>query len=106
MTMKPTKAKIMKVIIDKELEEIFPDYLENRRKEIKDLKKFVEHQDFASLKVVAHRLAGNAGSYGLDELSRIGAQMEADSLKGDLRSIAKYVQDIETYLANLTFEYR
>lgn len=96
----------MKVIIDRELEEIFPGYLKNRHKEVQELKKFVEDKDFAGLKVVAHRLAGNAGCYGLDELSEIGAKMEADCIRGELSLMSKHIQDIETYLANLTFEYR
>lgn len=96
----------MKVYIDKDLEDVFPSYLDNRHKELVELKVLIDSQDLGKLKVLAHRLAGNAGSYGLSYLSEVGSKMEADCLKNDLTRMNDYFSDIKIYLEELSYEYR
>lgn len=96
----------MKIFIDKDLEDVFPGYLDNRHKELVELKTLIDNQDLGKLKVLAHRLAGNAGSYGLAFLSEVGSKMEADCLKSDLSRMSDYYSQIKVYLEELSYEYR
>lgn len=96
----------MKIYIDKDLEDVFPGYLDNRHKELIELKTLIDNQDLGKLKVLAHRLAGNAGSYGLAFLSEVGSKMEADCLRNDLSRMNDYFFQIKTYLDELSYEYR
>jgi HPt (histidine-containing phosphotransfer) domain-containing protein len=96
----------MKIFIDKDLEDIFPGYLENRHKEVLELRELIAAKDLKKLQVISHRLAGNAGSYGLAFLSEVGSRMEADCMKGSLSGMDAYLKAIEDYLRELTYEYR
>lgn len=96
----------MKIYIDKDLEDVFPGYLENRHKELIELQTLIDNKDLGKLKVLAHRLAGNAGSYGLAFLSEVGSKMEADCLKSDLSKMNDYFSQIKVYLEELSYEYR
>ena len=58
------------------LKSLLPDYLANRDKELIRLKELVMQGDLIEIKKIGHKLAGNAGSYGLTELGNIGANLE------------------------------
>lgn len=89
------------VKIDKDLEDIIPPFMENRKKDILELRKAIDDNDFATMKVIGHKLAGNAGSYGFDELGTFGATLEEASINKDHESCKKQTGLIEDYLANV-----
>ena len=58
------------------IKSLLPEYLDNREAELNLLKQLVARSDLIEIKKIGHKLAGNAGSYGLSELSTIGAKIE------------------------------
>ncbi len=94
---------LIKVSID--LEDILPKYLENRRKEVDELKAFLTSKDLDSLKTRGHRLAGNAPSYGMEALGSLGVKIERDVQNNDLTNMEGYIQEIENFLNTVEIEY-
>lgn len=58
------------------LKSLLPGYLANRDKELIHLKELLTRGDLLEIKKIGHKLAGNAGSYGLTELGTVGANLE------------------------------
>ncbi|MCO4754571.1 MAG: Hpt domain-containing protein [Bacteriovoracaceae bacterium] len=95
----------MIIEVSSDLEDILPKYLDNRRKEINELKAFCDQQDFTSLKTRGHRLAGNAPSYGMPLLGELGRKIEQDALSQELSNMALYIAQMEEFLNNVQVEF-
>ena len=93
------------VKIDKDLEEIIPMFLENREKDLGLLQEAIGSQDLESIKVIGHKLAGNAGSYGLPELGEIGSQLEMESTTGNWENIQNLLDSYISYMSKLVIEF-
>ncbi|MBF0207328.1 MAG: Hpt domain-containing protein [Oligoflexia bacterium] len=90
-----------RVTIDKDLKDLIPRYLENRNKDIIKIKEALAQNDIKKIGVVGHQLAGNAGSYGFDQLGNIGKRMENAANAQNIEEITKCLQEIESYMQNL-----
>lgn len=91
--------------IDADLKDIIPTFLENRKKDIIIIEKALETNDLSTIESVAHKLAGNAGSYGLPDLGNIGASLENACQREDLAEVQKLHGDYQNYLQNLNIEF-
>ncbi len=97
-------AKIL-VQVDKDLADIMPTFLNNRTKDIEIITQALVKADMKSIEVVAHKLAGNAGGYGLAELGLIGKEMEAASKQQNVDEVKKLFQRMKDYLENLVINF-
>lgn len=94
------------VKIDKDLEELIPNFLEGRRKELAVLKKALADKDFETLKSIGHKLKGNAPGYGFELLGVHGAALEIagrdhklDDAKASIEKIIDYVENVRVVFA-------
>ncbi len=94
-----------KKIIDIELKEIIPGFLENRMSDIVTLDKAIEISDFPSLRSIGHKLSGNAGGYGFDDLGEIGARLETAGEEENLKNASTEIKAIKAYMNNLEITY-
>lgn len=69
------KGKLV-IKVDRDLEDIAPGYLENRRKDAEIIPEALERSDFDALKMIGHRMKGSGAGYGFQRISDIGAQLE------------------------------
>lgn len=97
-------AKI-RVQVDKDLADIMPTFLNNRAKDIELITQALLKSDFVSIESVAHKLAGNAGGYGLAELGLIGREMETSAKQKNGDQIKKLFEKMKDYLAKLDIEF-
>lgn len=86
------------VVVDKDLEELIPDYLANRTKELVTLKEAFEHSNFSFIQTTGHKLRGSAGSYGFSDLSEIGKELEEKSKILDGTSVRHALNQYQLYL--------
>lgn len=93
------------VTIDKDLQEIVPMFIDNRQKDLKEIKVFLEETDLAGIQNIAHKLAGNAGSYGFTGLGQIGADMEEACKANDLEKVQSLYQNFIDYMENVEVVY-
>ena len=91
----------IKVSVDEDLEEIIPTFLENREKEIEKIKSALANNDIQSIEVIAHKLAGNAGSYGLHDLGEIGVKLEQTCQANDIQAIKDTYEQYCDYMNRL-----
>lgn len=66
----------IEVRVDSELRELIPGFMENRRRELEMLRADLADRRFDAVRKVGHTLAGVGASYGFDDISRIGRELE------------------------------
>lgn len=94
------------VTIDSDLEEIVPGFLENRKKDLLQIQEHLQSSSWAHIESIAHKLAGNAGSYGFNDLGEIGANLEDACQASDIEAIKLYCEQYRDYMESLQVEYK
>jgi HPt (histidine-containing phosphotransfer) domain-containing protein len=94
-----------KVTVDSELEEIMPRYIEIRLNELEELEKYLAEKNSEAVRMLGHRLKGTGASYGMQELTDIGAAIEDIAKTGSLAGIAEYTKRLRYILENIEIEY-
>ncbi len=102
----PSTHAPIPVEISRDLEDIAPLFLENRRKDLQTLRGAVGAQDFVTLQTLGHRMKGDGGGYGFDHISEIGARLEHAAKQHDLPTIELYIVELEDFLNRVTVLYR
>lgn len=86
------------VYVDADLENLIPDFLDNRRKDIELIKQLLGAKDYDEIKRIGHSMKGAGGGYGFDEISRIGKEIEEAAKSGNPEEITKWVNYLNDYL--------
>lgn len=94
------KAKIL-VIVESDLKEIVPGYIEKRKQDIPLMREALKKEDFKTLQSMGHKLKGNAGGYGFDQLGLLGAEVEAAAKTGNGLFIEEALKKMEDYFSVL-----
>ena len=92
-------APIVDVEID--LESLMDQFFSVRRDEEKRMGEAIETRDFTTIKKIAHRIKGTAGSYGFMGMSKLGGEIEELALVEDLESIKSLHTLLRNYLATV-----
>ena len=90
--------KIIITIDDDYILELIPDYLADRRNEVKVLLDAATQKDFATLQSLGHQMKGTGGGYGFDHITVIGGQLESAAKAQDLPAIEQKIADLRDYL--------
>ena len=96
---------VYKVKIAKDLEDLIPVFLSNRKKEVGSLRAALAADDFAQLRQLGHRMRGVGNSYGFERVSVIGKDIEDGARKGDKASIEAHIAAYDDYLSRLEIAY-
>lgn len=99
------ESEKINVEVDIELQDLVPGYIDNRKKEVAVMKEAVESADFDLVRTLGHRMKGNAGGYGLDQLGTYGAQLETAAKASDSEGMTKAIELIEDYLRRVEVHY-
>jgi len=95
----------MKIKIDKDYEEIIPNYLNNRQKDLALFREYILTQNMSEIEFIAHKLAGSAGSYGFHTLGKIAVKLESACQNKKMSEVESHIQEIEDYFTNLHIEF-
>ena len=98
-------AEKTRIRIDKDLAEIVPGYLENRRKDLVTIETALSAGDYATITTIGHRIRGTGSGYGFDWLSIVGATLETAGKAADIAVIQKSLADIRDYLDRIEVFY-
>jgi HPt (histidine-containing phosphotransfer) domain-containing protein len=93
------------VIVSKDLEDLIPTYLANRKKELDSLRQALTAADFEQIRQIGHRMRGVGVSYGFDDVTSLGKLIEESAKAGDAAALEKHVGAYGEYLANLRITY-
>jgi HPt (histidine-containing phosphotransfer) domain-containing protein len=96
---------IHKVVVAKDLEDLVPVFLKNRRKEVETLRAALAASDFEQLRQLGHRMKGVGNSYGFKQVSVLGKQIEDNARAGDAAALELALSSYADYLAKVEVTY-
>ncbi len=100
----PQSEKI-RVRIDRDLQDLIPDYLKNRGKDLLVYQQALEKDDFDSIAVLGHSMKGSGGGYGFNDLSSIGRAIEKAAKSRDKESVHQSIINLTDFLNKLEVVY-
>ena len=96
----------IRVVIDADLEDLIPRFLQNRHQDLDTLSTALEQGDNDQIGKIGHRLKGAAGSYGFADLSDMGVELQLQAQRNDLKRAALVVERIADYMARVEIVYQ
>jgi HPt (histidine-containing phosphotransfer) domain-containing protein len=93
------------VRIDRDFEDIVPIFLSNRQKDVQTLRRALADEDFATLHMLGHRMNGDGGGYGFNQISEIGNAMEHAAERRDSAASERHIAQLEEFLARVQVVY-
>jgi histidine phosphotransfer protein HptB len=93
------------VKISRDLEGIVPIFLDNRKKDVRALRDALVKQDFRTVQTLGHRMKGDGGGFGFDQITEIGAAMERAAKLEDCITIEQHIVQLEDFLKRVTIVY-
>ena len=100
-----SQSEKTRIRVDPDLQDLIPDYLENRGKDLLVYRQALEEDDFDSICVLGHSMKGSGGGYGFNDLSSIGRAIENAANNRDKESIHQSIIDLADFLKNLEVVY-
>jgi HPt (histidine-containing phosphotransfer) domain-containing protein len=98
------QARIL-VRIDPDLEAIVPGFLANRRRDLVTIEACLKQGDLNTIRMLGHRMKGDGGGYGFDQISAIGDQLEQAAIAQDPASVTAQVAELKDFLAKVSVIY-
>ncbi|MGR3320205.1 MAG: Hpt domain-containing protein [Candidatus Anammoxibacter sp.] len=93
------------VHVDADLEELVPDFLKNRHEDIKSIQSALETKDFETIRILGHSMKGSGGGYGFDDITDIGKAIEQASCDANSNEIKRILDELASYLENVSVVY-
>jgi DNA-binding NtrC family response regulator len=92
----------VRVQIPRELEDMIPGYLSNRRRDVLTISEALEKSDVDAIRVIGHGMKGSGAGYGFARITEIGGDLERAAKEANLveiqnlrRVLAEYVERVE-----------
>ena len=82
---------------------LMAQYLRRRERDLESLATLLRQSDFESIREIGHKLYGSGSTYGLDEVSRIGGELESAAKSGSSDEVEQVVDRLKSYLQGLSF---
>lgn len=93
------------VRVSKDLEDLIPTFMGNRRKELDALRAALAAADFEQLRQIGHRMRGVGHSYGFDQVSDMGRHIEEHARSGDKAALDRQLLQYADYLSRVQIAY-
>jgi HPt (histidine-containing phosphotransfer) domain-containing protein len=93
------------VKVAKDIADLIPTYLSNRRKELESLRAALAAGDFEKLRQLGHRMRGVGNSYGFERVTSLGKEIEDGAKSGDKDSLGAHIAAYGDYLSKVQITY-
>lgn len=90
---------------DPDLEDLIPEFLDNRRADIGSMRAALANADFETVRGLGHSMKGSGGGFGFDAISAIGAALEQAAKRLDQAAIVQGVDQLADYLTRVKVVY-
>lgn len=94
-----------KVTVARDLEDLIPVFMSNRKKELDTLRVALASADFEQLRQLGHRMKGVGVSYGFDHVSTLGKYIEDGARSGDRAGLEARITEYADYLSKVQIAY-
>lgn len=91
-------AAKLKEISDPFARRLIGKYLANRKQDVGKLTEALSAGDFEAIKITGHNLYGSGATYGLDDISFLGASIERAAIDEDAARIAQLIDEMRDFL--------
>lgn len=106
-TARPDTSDIPEIVlVDRDLESLIQPFLEDRIHDVQRLSAALELQDLPTIQRIGHSMKGNGSSYGFDEISRLGDQIETQAKATELEALQESTQALALYLSTVQVEFQ
>lgn len=92
--------------VDSDLEELIPDFFNNRHNDIQKIVAALESNDFEAIRSIGHTLKGVGGGYGFDDITEYGREIEASAREENHDEILYWINELYTYLTTVQIYYQ
>ena len=93
------------VTVDRDLEELIPEFLELTRNDIASMSDALGKGDFDTVRTLGHTMKGSGGGYGFDFLTEIGAKIEQFAKTKTGEQIGPLIEKLQRYLEQVNIVY-
>ena len=93
------------VTVPKDLEDLIPVFMSNRKKELDALRVALAAADFEQLRQLGHRMKGVGNSYGFAQVSEIGKHVEDGARSGDRALLESTIVRYTEFLSKVQITY-
>lgn len=101
MTLAATAGADVHVEVEPFMADLVPEYVTEKRRQVRDLRRLVLASDLSELRRVAHDLKGTGTAYGIPEVTRLGRALESAGQQGDAAAAAALVDELDELLARV-----
>jgi HPt (histidine-containing phosphotransfer) domain-containing protein len=101
----PDRDSRITLQVPSDLNDIFPEFLESRRKEIATIPDTLARGDYQQIRIWGHNMAGCGEGYGFPALSEVGRQLEAAALARDVNAITHCEHTLSHLVNNVYIVY-
>ncbi len=95
----------IRLIIDKDLEELVPDYVSSIISDLKSILHLIGEGDFETVRTLAHRMKGSGGGYGIQQITDKGLIMENAAIEKKSQLIEQTAESLIEYLQTIEIKY-
>lgn len=97
--------KAYTVTLARDFQELIPEFIENRRRELQALRGALAAGRYDQLSELGHRMRGIGTSYGFDRVSILGGQIEDHARIADRDGLAARIAEYAEFLARVKVVY-
>ncbi len=97
-------VKLENIEMEKTILPLIPEYLQNRKEDVKKIREALEKKDFNEIEDLGHKMKGSGKCYGFDKISTLGHQIEMSAKERRTKEIKRSIDQMQDYLANLRYE--
>ena len=94
-----------KVTVARDLQDLIPVFMSNRKKELDTLRVALASADFEQLRQLGHRMKGVGNSYGFNHVSTLGKYIEDGARSGDRAGLEARIAEYADYLSKVQIAY-
>lgn len=92
--------------VDASIADLVPEYMQNRRKEVVLLRKYLEERDFERIAGLAHRMVGVGTPYGFHHISNLAKVIHETARANDRDTVSSLIDEYAHYVQQVTIKYR
>lgn len=90
---------------DRDLEDLIPGYLDNRRRDIAEINSLLASNDYDAIASLGHSMRGSGGGYGFDEITRLGMLIEQFAKEKNSAGVVEQLKALAGYLDHVEVTY-